>query len=84
MKRSTISLPDDLEAKVVEFLAQQEPEPSLTSLVQAALRRYLDEMEWSRRRFTLPTQPLEVTPAVPGSGHADSSEQHDRALTERL
>ena len=83
MKRCTITIPDDLEARVNDFLAQQEPEPSLTSLVQAALRRYLDELEWSKRGFTPPAEPLAITPARAGSGHTGTSEQHDRVLAER-
>lgn len=83
MKRATITLPDDLEAEVERLLSRQEPKPSLTSLVQTALRRYLEEAEWSERRFSLPAEPLAVTPAAAGSGQEDSSERHDRALAER-
>ena len=43
MRRATITLPDDLEAEVEAYLAKQEAPPSLTSLVQAALRRFLGE-----------------------------------------
>lgn len=43
MRRATITLPDDLEAEVEEYLADQEAPPSLTSLIQAALRRFLGE-----------------------------------------
>lgn len=43
MRRATITLPDDLEAEVEEYLAKQEAPPSLTSLIQAALRRFLRE-----------------------------------------
>ena len=83
MKRATITLPDELEAEVERFLAVQEPAPSFTSLVQTALRRYLDEAEWSRRRFSPAAEELSVTPAAKGSGHAASSERHDSVLAER-
>lgn len=43
MRRATITLPDDLEADLDAYLASRDAPPSLTSLVQAALRRYLDE-----------------------------------------
>jgi hypothetical protein len=43
MRRATITLPDDLEAEVEEYRAEQVAPPSLTSLVQAALRRFLGE-----------------------------------------
>ena len=81
MKRATITLPDDLEAEVERFLAEQDPEPSFTALVQAALRRYLDEAEWTRRRFTPPSETLSITPTT-GSGTQDTSEEHDRVLAE--
>lgn len=47
MRRATITLPDDLEAEVEAYLGAQAAPPSLTALVQAALRRFLGE----RRRF---------------------------------
>lgn len=43
MRRATITLPDDLEAEVESYLAEHEAPPSLTALVQAALRRFLGE-----------------------------------------
>ncbi len=43
MRRATITLPDDLEADLDAYLASRDAPPSLTSLVQAALRRYLEE-----------------------------------------
>jgi hypothetical protein len=43
MRRATITLPDDLEADLDDYLASRDAPPSLTSLVQAALRRYLEE-----------------------------------------
>jgi metal-responsive CopG/Arc/MetJ family transcriptional regulator len=81
MKRATITIPDDLEAEVERFLAEQEPEPSFTALVQTALRRYLEEAEWTRRGFAPPSQALSITTA-PGSGRRDTSEEHDRVLAE--
>lgn len=81
MRRATITIPDDLEAEVERFLAEQEPEPSFTALVQTALRRYFEEAEWTRRGFVPPSQPLSVTSA-PGSGTKETSEDHDRVLAE--
>ena len=83
MRRATITLSDDLEADVDEFLSSQEPEPTLAALVQTALRRYLDEADWSKRGLILPAKPLAVTPVSPGSGRPDSSMNHDSALAER-
>jgi hypothetical protein len=82
MRRATITLPDDLEVRVERFLEQQDPEPSLTALVQTALRRYLDEVEWARRAYVPPSEPLRITPAEEGSGHAETSVEHDRVLAE--
>ena len=46
MKRANITIPDELEAELDAFLAKQEPQPSLTGVIQAALRVYLDERKW--------------------------------------
>ena len=43
MRRATITLPDDLEAELDSFLEAHEAPPALTTVVQAALRRYLAE-----------------------------------------
>jgi hypothetical protein len=52
MRRATITLPDDLEAEIEAYLAKQEAPPSLTSLVQAALRRLLRESRRHRGEDT--------------------------------
>lgn len=43
MKRTTITLSDELEAELESYRAGQEVPPSLTSLVQVALRSFLAE-----------------------------------------
>jgi hypothetical protein len=43
MKRATITLTDELEAELEAYRAGQEVPPSLTSLVQVALRSFLAE-----------------------------------------
>lgn len=43
MKRATITLDDELEAMLEAYRTGQEVSPSLTSLVQVALRRFLSE-----------------------------------------
>lgn len=83
MRRATITLPDDLEAEIERFLSEQDPQPSLTSLVQTAVRRYLDEAEWSKRRFRPPAEPLAITPASEGSEREQTSTEHDRVLAEQ-
>lgn len=48
MRRATITLPDDLEAEVEAYLGEQEAPPSLTALLQAALRHFLGERRADR------------------------------------
>lgn len=43
MKRATITLTDELEAELEAYRGGQEVPPSLTSLVQVALRSFLDD-----------------------------------------
>jgi Arc/MetJ family transcription regulator len=75
MKRSTITLTDDLAAGVQVFAERQEVEPTLTAVVQAALREYL-----SRRGAYHPQKTLRITPAPKGSGKRDISQRHDEHL----
>lgn len=83
MRRATITLPNDLEAAVEDYLRSQEPRPSFTALVQSALRRYLAEQRLTEREFVPPSRPFEPFIAERGSGRDDISEEHDRALAER-
>jgi hypothetical protein len=73
MKRATITIGGDLEEALQSFTSQQEVAPSLTALVQAALREYL-----ARRGAAAPAHPLRITPAAKGSGQSDISLKHDR------
>ncbi|HXM21436.1 MAG TPA: hypothetical protein VN948_09250 [Terriglobales bacterium] len=75
MKRATMTFPDDLAKAVEKYLASQEAPPTLTTLVQAALRQYLGERGFLRTQRT-----LAITPAARGSGRSDVSQQHDRYL----
>ena len=43
MRRATITIPDDVDERVERFAESQPAPPSLTSVVQAALRRFLDD-----------------------------------------
>jgi hypothetical protein len=76
MKRATMTLPDDLAVAVDDYLQAQEAPPSLTTVVQAALREYLRE-----RGFLQARRPLKIRPAKKGSGRSDVSENHDLYLT---
>jgi len=71
MKRATITFPDDLAEAVDEFQNAQETPPALTSLVQAALREFLQE-----RGFLRSNRRLRLGP-VGRSGRSDVSQNHD-------
>lgn len=75
MKRATMTLPDDLAEAVDNYLQAQEAPPALTTVVQAALREYLRERGFLRRR-----RPLRIRPAKRGSGRSDVSMDHDLYL----
>jgi hypothetical protein len=75
MKRATMTLPDDLAEAVENYQQAQEAPPTLTTVVQAALRQYLGERGFLRARRS-----LQITPAKKGSGHRDVSQEHDRYL----
>ena len=70
-----MTFPDDLAEAVENYRRAQEAPPSLTTLVQAALRQYLGERGFLRMRRT-----LEITPAQKGSGRRDVSQEHDHYL----
>jgi len=76
MKRATMTFPDDLAEAVDNYRQAQEAPPSLTTVVQTALREYLRE-----RGFLRPYRPLKITPASRGSGRHDISENHDLYFT---
>lgn len=78
MKRATMTIPDDLAEAVENYQQAQEAPPSLTTVVQAALRQYLADRGFLRGRgaFT-------ITPARKGSGWRDVSQEHDRHLAGR-
>jgi hypothetical protein len=88
MKRATITIPDDLEAELSSYLRDQDPAPSLTRIVQTALRHFLAETrlerELNRREVRPASKPLQITPAEHGSGVDDVSIEHDRYLTAEI
>ncbi len=73
-----MTLPDDLADAVARYVRAQEVPPALTTVVQAALREYLQE-----RGFLRPYRPLKITPATRGSGLSDVSVNHDKYFGER-
>jgi metal-responsive CopG/Arc/MetJ family transcriptional regulator len=75
MRRTTVSIPDDLAKAVASYVRAQEAPPPLTSVVQAALREYLTERGYLRTRRS-----LHISPAPQGSRRHDVSQAHDRYL----
>lgn len=82
MRRATITLPDDLETELESYLATQDAPPSLTALVQAALRRYLEEARPAGRAVDRPypsgpsdsaNDPWEVAEPVAAHGSAGAT-----------
>jgi hypothetical protein len=76
MKRATMTLPDDLAEALENYVQSQEAPPTLTTVVQAALRQYLAERGFLRVRRS-----FGIRPSPHGSGHSDVSQEHDRYLT---
>jgi len=74
MKRATVTIPDDLQKAVDNYVRSQEAPPPLTAVVQAALREYLEHRGYLRRTVRF----LRITPAIKGSGRSDVSLDHDR------
>jgi hypothetical protein len=69
-----MTLPDDLAEAVDSYRQAQEAPPSLTAIVQAALRDYL-----RARGFLANRRPFRITP-VGRSGRSDISQEHDAYL----
>ena len=67
-----MTFPDDLAKAMDDYLQSQDAPPSLTTVMQAALREYLRE-----RGFLREFRPLKITPAKKGSGRSDVSQNHD-------
>jgi hypothetical protein len=79
MRRATVTLTDELERAVDAYIESQPAPPTLTAVVQAALRDFLAAQSPGARgkRFSL-------TPAEAGSGDRHTSRDHDRVLAEIL
>ncbi len=75
MKRATVTIPDDLETAVEEYVRDHETPPALTAVIQTALRQYLAD-----RGYLRPRKALQITPARKGSERRDISRSHDRYL----
>jgi hypothetical protein len=76
MKRATITLPEELAKAVDGYVKAQEAPPSLTSVVQAALREYL-----AGRGFLYEPRHLRIRVAAKGA-ERDLSINHDKYFAE--
>ena len=74
MNRATVTFPDDLAKAVDSYQQAQNAPPSLTNVVQAALREYL-----LQRGFLASQRPFKIAP-VGRSGRKDISQEHDAYL----
>jgi hypothetical protein len=75
MKRATMTFPDDLAEAVDSYVQSQEVRPALTTVVQEALREYLQG-----RGYLRTYKPLKLRP-LGNSGRSDVSQNHDLYLT---
>jgi hypothetical protein len=80
MKRATITIPDDLEAQLESYMGAQDITPSLTGVVEVALRRFLKDQQLKSLQYRPARRQLSITPAEKGSGQSDVSMNHDRYL----
>ena len=79
MKRVTVSVSDELEESLDHYLQDQEVAPSLTAVLHAALKDYLAERGYPRRKSA-----FKITPASEGSGLTDISQRHDEYFAEAV
>jgi hypothetical protein len=78
MKRATITLTNELEVALQQYLASQETPPSLTTVVQVALRDFLQLQKLKERGFREAKGTPRLSAAKKGSGLKDVSSRHDR------
>jgi metal-responsive CopG/Arc/MetJ family transcriptional regulator len=79
MKRATVTIPDDLERELEAYRQRQDAPPTITAVMQAALREYLRDQALKSRGYRPARGPLRITPAE-GSARVDVSINHDRYL----
>ena len=79
MKRATVSVSDELEESLDNYVQDQEVAPSVTAVLQTALRDYLAERGYAKRPCA-----FKITPASEGSGLTDVSQSHDRYFSEAV
>jgi metal-responsive CopG/Arc/MetJ family transcriptional regulator len=78
MKRVTVTLPDSLEQELDAYLAKQETPPSISTVLQVALREYLHSQRLREREYRPGRGVLKLPVAEEGSGKSDVSINHDK------
>ncbi len=64
MRRITVTLPDDLEQDLEHYLTSQRTPPSLTTLMQTALRGYLQADKLRQREYRPAKLPFNMGPII--------------------
>lgn len=84
MKRITVTVPDELEAELEAYLTRQDTPPSLTTVMQVALREFLQSRQLQERGFRPAQKPFAVAlvEEKDAFGEADVSAEHDTYLAE--
>lgn len=86
VKRVTVTVPDDLESKLGAYLARQEAPPSITTVMQAALREFLELQQLRERGLRVARKPFDLIPLEEKDdcGESDVSENHDLYFDESI
>lgn len=98
MKRTTITIPDELRDALDAYIQRQEEPLELSTVVEKALREFLERQEQVEnvpiRPFRITPieeidegdnpehQPFKITPATKGGGLSDVSVNHDKYFAE--
>ena len=80
MKRVTVTLPDALEEELDAYLLKHEAPPSVSAVLQVALRQYLRSQRLKEREYRPGPGVLKLPVAKRGSGKSDISSNHDEYL----
>ncbi|MEX2536837.1 MAG: hypothetical protein WD273_14675 [Trueperaceae bacterium] len=82
MRRVTVTLPDELERDINSYLSTQSTPPTLTAVMQVALRDFLRSQRRREREYRAGNFRLRLPKAERGSGKSDLSVNHDKYLVE--
>jgi hypothetical protein len=82
MRRATVTIPDELDKELQDWLATQAAPPSLAKVLQAALRVFLREKKLEAVEYHAAAAPFAISSSRSGSGHRDVSVEHDAHIAE--